>query len=1153
MSTPDIIRDEPASQHQVNSRSGITGQGLSRQNPKSSTTVQKGTMAPEQAMQSDNPRTPEENAVTTFEKAPRTRIDGELVPVETEIAPHDATPPKKILRVRPDGTLGSPKAKEASLVAKVKRSMGADKLNPAPKTCIAIVTYGTDNTSRLVIACKIDGIMSGKAATSSLVRAKHTVPAEPPKATHPFFLGRTVPTSGLGSCTAREDLKKAEPDTSPPPNNRKIISPKRSRVTSKPADVIPKSTMGTTLGWNTFGSDHARVTRFPGAKEPIWPPHGVLHVGRGTKSPEDFHSRPGSLDGPVVHRKLKGVEVKVPTEEEVLSPCVDLVHAYNQHGVMAQGGAFGDWRQFRRPHRRLMTGTALQMAVRREIRSDIGGSSLGSAEDHFNDQMNAPPTSKLPTSRALARVYEMIPTTFTAFEKFECEIQEWVHKYAPITSEDVLQPGSEVTILRDWLRGLKINSVDDQSSGSRESSVFGKLGGKSSKRKRKKDEELDGFIVSSDEDTNQRDGITNTEGKIRINQFSQMSVIPTGNLVESSDTLDRSANAIVISGPHGSGKTAAVYAVAQELDFEIFEINAGSRRNGRDILDKVGDMTRNHLVRKEPGEALAMSEGGREQPGPPNERPEREVRTVRQGNVNRFFKSKSEADKSLLETIEKATKKASPRRKEALMRSKCQKTQQQSLILLEEVDVLFEEDKTFWATTLSLIMQSRRPVILTCTDESSLPLDDMNLFAILRFSSPPTELATDYLLLVACNEGHLLSRSAVSALYNAKGWDLRASMMELNFFCQMAIGDTKGGLDWMLKEPAAYRLEDCNSQSIRVVSEGSYQPAMGYLDDETHETHRRLSLNQETELLLEIWNWWGIDIGSLDGYRVAHKLANLTETLKISTLEELQDLDLAAEALSCADTFPASVSREPNMISLETALPRLTDKMRSNYVEGADVLLADPVIDSNSTAESLVIALRACAISLSYHPGHSHKTHPLDENAIACMIPNVVGERLLEERTRKTNAFSAFEALAKSPTAAIGLPKGPQISSFDGPTAVIAEDLAPYVRSIVSYDLKLEQQRRQLSSLLLGPGQEGKKARTTRSSRAALEGGQKAHTRRERWFTNNMNFDLILRSGGSTWQAAVERVMAEASGELIGSNAAGSREFSVGASVESMF
>jgi hypothetical protein len=38
----------------------------------------------------------------------------------------------------------------------------------------------------------------------------------------------------------------------------------------------------------------------------------------------------------------------------------------------------------------------------------------------------------------------------------------------------------------------------------------------------------------------------------------------------------------------------------------------------------------------------------------------------------------------------------------------------QSIILLEEVDVLFGEDVNFWPAAIKLINKSHRPVVLTC-------------------------------------------------------------------------------------------------------------------------------------------------------------------------------------------------------------------------------------------------------------------------------------------------------------------------------------------------------------------------------------------------------------------------------------------------------
>jgi DNA polymerase III delta prime subunit len=192
-------------------------------------------------------------------------------------------------------------------------------------------------------------------------------------------------------------------------------------------------------------------------------------------------------------------------------------------------------------------------------------------------------------------------------------------------------------------------------------------------------------------------------------------------------------------------------AAAKELGYAVFEVNSGSRWSGKDVLDMVGDMSRNHQVSN---------------------------KSVMDSSIDNPFTRAKKASKAPVVAQEE----------EAQMR------QRQSLILFEEVDILFEEDKSFWTTVISLMSKSKRPIVPTCNDESLLPWDDLSLHANLRFSVPPRDLLVDHLLLMAANEGHLLQRPAVDALVQTNGNDIRASIMSLQFHCRMAIGDRKGGL-----------------------------------------------------------------------------------------------------------------------------------------------------------------------------------------------------------------------------------------------------------------------------------------------------------------------------------------------------------------------
>ncbi|KAG7210658.1 hypothetical protein KM043_012166 [Ampulex compressa] len=114
----------------------------------------------------------------------------------------------------------------------------------------------------------------------------------------------------------------------------------------------------------------------------------------------------------------------------------------------------------------------------------------------------------------------------------------------------------------------------------------------------------------------------------------------------------------VLLGPHGSGKSASVYAVAEELGYSILEVNASSRRTGKKLLKELEEATKSHRIKKE------------------------------KSNVGLFGK--------------------------ALTNNATKKIPQNSLILLEDIDLIFEEDEGFISATYQLASNTKRPIVMTC-------------------------------------------------------------------------------------------------------------------------------------------------------------------------------------------------------------------------------------------------------------------------------------------------------------------------------------------------------------------------------------------------------------------------------------------------------
>lgn len=107
----------------------------------------------------------------------------------------------------------------------------------------------------------------------------------------------------------------------------------------------------------------------------------------------------------------------------------------------------------------------------------------------------------------------------------------------------------------------------------------------------------------------------------------------------------------------------------------------------------------------------------------------------------------------------------------------------------------------------------------------------------------------------------------------------------------------------------------------------------------------------------------------------------------------------------------------------------------------------------------------------------------------------------------------------------IPTPTARHAPSFENGLAPITEDLAPYIRAIMAFDGRLQQYRHTLFQLMMQENGGGeKRSRNTRASRAALEGGDKASVRKERWFTADAPYYKIQGTAGPAWQESLFRM-----------------------------
>ncbi|XP_048346375.1 ATPase family AAA domain-containing protein 5 isoform X2 [Sphaerodactylus townsendi] len=271
-------------------------------------------------------------------------------------------------------------------------------------------------------------------------------------------------------------------------------------------------------------------------------------------------------------------------------------------------------------------------------------------------------------------------------------------------------------------------------------------------------------------------------------------------------------NTMLLSGPSGVGKTAAVYACAQELGFKIFEVNASCQRSGRQILSQLKEATQSHQVAKQgvnshkpcffnstksPRKFSPRKEWSpKKLPGSPRKA------GLKQGLASKtltsYFKVSSKEGKA--QRVEN-----NKERKEMFIEDEVQiisvkrgtgeeesrKKSATSLILFEEVDIIFDEDVGFLNAVKTFMATTKRPVVLTTNDPSFSLIFD-GLFEEIIFTVPSPVKIASYLQVLCLAENLQTDVDDFAALLTTNHCDVRQSILHLQFWVRSGGGYLKG-------------------------------------------------------------------------------------------------------------------------------------------------------------------------------------------------------------------------------------------------------------------------------------------------------------------------------------------------------------------------
>ncbi|XP_058724512.1 uncharacterized protein LOC131595988 isoform X2 [Vicia villosa] len=309
----------------------------------------------------------------------------------------------------------------------------------------------------------------------------------------------------------------------------------------------------------------------------------------------------------------------------------------------------------------------------------------------------------------------------------KAESSLWIHKYKPTKASEVCGNNESLKFLRDWLHLWHERRYQNRKGSSDK-------------------DHIDIPNVDSDYNSADCDHASKDEGSLK--------------------------NVLLITGPVGSGKSAAVYACAREQGFEVLELNASDWRNGAAVKQYFGDALGSHGVKSLVKHSVSL-----------------EKRTVNLLPTTALpdVKAAEEMADDVIEMIaisdvgDNSPGGASQKLHDnngALTSGTVQ-----SLILVEDVDIVFPEDRGCIAAIQHIAETAKGPIILTSNSyNAGLPINLCR--QRVSFSLPLPDELLCHLFMVCGTEEVNLSPLLLEKFIQSCDRDIRKTIMHLQFWLQ---------------------------------------------------------------------------------------------------------------------------------------------------------------------------------------------------------------------------------------------------------------------------------------------------------------------------------------------------------------------------------
>ena len=348
----------------------------------------------------------------------------------------------------------------------------------------------------------------------------------------------------------------------------------------------------------------------------------------------------------------------------------------------------------------------------------------------------------------------------------------WTARYAPAAASDVLPCGRGADAVAAWLREWKEHIEVSERPGAAPAPP------RAPAPRRRRDSDWGDFVG---EDSGSEGSDEGDEGA-------------------APDTV------LLLSGPCGCGKSAAAHAAAAELGFRVIEVPSNARRGGAEVTARVEEATqsRRMLAGRDAAAAAAAQQAALLAPAAaPMPQP---ARTAAASKPKRRRGAICSDDEDDIVAMEPAGRAASPNA--GACEADGDAVAGGTLLLFDEADVLWSEDRGFSGALAALAAGAKRPMLLTANSPwallGALPARGVRLVCVDRPGAGADAAdAAAHLVLCAAAERRRLPPRRGAALLAAAGGDVRRAMLAAQL-------DTAGGAAAFEAPDSA--LEECGDE-----------------------------------------------------------------------------------------------------------------------------------------------------------------------------------------------------------------------------------------------------------------------------------------------------------------------------------------------------